>query len=432
LKADALCCSENRLVEELMIFHGKGTCQVKTIRGRQRGDKRRALRRARVSGPVVRIGKPDASLTGLAGLVTVDELAVRLGIVAELDRAIGPVKDRDRGHTAGQLLVGMAAGLLAGQDCLAGLDRVRADAGSGLLAAAPVPAATTAAGLARRFHPQAHGPHRLAGIEAGLAKVYQRWLGLVPAMVRAPLVLRDPTIDCDATDIEVYGAKKDRVGWNYAGVKCGRVHLASWAQAELPLAMDLLAGNDDVRPDAPQLLARALAVLPPQVCGRPRVRADAGYFDQSLAHAAVERGCDYAIAAKRNPAVWRALAAIPEEAWSDARDMPGGQVAACDYTPAGWPEGSYSHRAPREGHRQQDQRGPQVPAPPDHPRRAARPRPGRSRRTRLGRQLHRHQHPRRRRSRHRRVGSLVPPAHQHRRPVPRGQARWRAEPPALR
>jgi len=33
------------------------------------------------------------------------------------------------------------------------LDRVRADPGSGLLAGAPVPAATTAAGLARRFDP---------------------------------------------------------------------------------------------------------------------------------------------------------------------------------------------------------------------------------------------------------------------------------------
>jgi len=221
---------------------------------------------------VVRIGRPDASLTGLAGLVCVDELVGRLGIVAELDRGIGPVKDRDRGHTAGQLLVGMAAGLLAGQDCLTGSDRVRADPGSRLLEHAPVPAATTAAGLARRFDPQAHGPHRLAGIEAGLAKVYQRWLTVLPAMVRGPLVLRDPTIDCDATDIEVYGSQKDRVGWNYAGVKCGRVHLASWAQAELPLAADLLAGNDDVRPDAPGLLRRALAVLPPQVCGRPRVR----------------------------------------------------------------------------------------------------------------------------------------------------------------
>jgi len=231
-----------------------------------------AKRRATRSRPVVRIGRPDASLTGLAGLVCVDELVGRLGIVGELDRGIGPVKARDRGHTAGQLLVGMAAGLLAGQDCLTGSDRVRADPGSRLLEHAPVPAATTAAGLARRFDPQAHGPHRLAGIEAGLAKVYQRWLGVVPAAVRVPLVLRDPTIDCDTTDIEVYGRKKERVGWNYAGVKCGRVHLASWAQAELPLAADLLAGNDDVRPQAADLLRRALAVLPPQVCGRPRVR----------------------------------------------------------------------------------------------------------------------------------------------------------------
>jgi len=40
------------------------------------------------------------------------------------------------------------------------------------------------------------------------------------------------------------------------------VLLASWAQAELPLAVDLLAGNDDVRPDAGALLTRALKSLP--------------------------------------------------------------------------------------------------------------------------------------------------------------------------
>ncbi len=341
--ADALSCNENRVVEDTITVHGKGTCRVATIRGGKRSAKsgKRAKRRAARSGPVVRIGRPDASLTGLAGLVAVDEVVAKLGLVAELDLAVGPIKQRQRGASAGRLLVGMATGLLAGQDCLAGLDRVRADPGSGLLVHAPVPAATTAAGLARRFDPRRHGPERLAGIEAGLAKVYQHWLRLVPAAVRAPLVLRAPTIDLDATDIEVYGTKKDRVGWNYAGVKSGRVHLASWAQAELPLAADLLAGNDDVRPDAAGLLRRALAVLPPAVCGRPRVRADAGYFDQSLAHAAVDAGCDYAIAAKRNQAAWRAFAAIQETAWSDARDMPGGQVAVCDYTPAGWPEGSY-------------------------------------------------------------------------------------------
>jgi len=86
----------------------------------------------------------------------------------------------------------------------------------------------------------------------------------------------------------------------------------------------------------------ALAVLPTQVCGRPRVRGDAGYFDATLAHPAVPAGCDFAIAAKRNPAAWRALSAVPDTDWCAGRGMAGGPVAACDYTPTGWPEGTYT------------------------------------------------------------------------------------------
>lgn len=302
---------------------------MSTVRQRKRKSKQ-AKRR-------VRIGAPDPSLTGLAGLVAVDELTGRLAMVTELDAGIGPIKQRGRGLTGGQLLLGMATAQLVGQDCLAGLDRVRADAGSALLREAPVAPSTTAGRLAGCF-----GPVRLAGIETGLAGIYERWLRLVPAAVRAPLVLRDPTIDLDASDIEVYGKTKQGVGWNYAGVRSGRVHLASWAQAELPLAADLMAGNDDVRPPATELLRRALAVLPSQVCGQPRVRADAGYFDAALANGAVELGCDFAIAAKRNSAAWRALSAIPDTDWQDARDMIGAQVAACDYAPAGWPDGTYT------------------------------------------------------------------------------------------
>lgn len=298
---------------------------------------RRQRRKAKQTRRRVRIGAPDTSLTGLAGLAAVDELTERLGMVGELDDGIGPIKQRARGLTGGQLLLGMAAAQLVGQDCLAGLDRVRADAGSALLTEAPVAPSTTAGSLAGRF-----GPAQLAGIETGLKGVYTRWLAQVPAAVRAPLVLRQPTIDLDASDVEVFGRTKHGVGWTYAGVKAGRVHLASWAQAELPLAADLIAGNDDVRPGAGRLLERALGVLPAQVCGRPRVRADAGYFDAALANTAVQLGCDFAIAAKRNPAAWRALSAVPDSDWRPARGMTNAQVAACDYAPAGWPPGTYT------------------------------------------------------------------------------------------
>ena len=159
----------------------KGTCWVSNVRRKKRKTKHCRRR--------VRIGAADTTLTGLAGLAAVDELVARLGMVAAFDAGIGPIKARARGVSGGQLLVGLATGQLLGEDCLAGMDRVRQDAGSALLEQAPVAASTTAGRLAGLF-----GPDQLAGIETGLAAVYRRWLALVAASVRAPLVLRDPTI----------------------------------------------------------------------------------------------------------------------------------------------------------------------------------------------------------------------------------------------
>ena len=305
---------------------------MSTLRRKARADKRGSRRGARV-----RIGAPDPKLTGLAGLTCVDELVSRLGVVEALDAGIGEVKKRKRGLSAGQLLTGLAALQWTGGQWLSAADELRADAGAMLLEAAPVVASTTARGLMQRL-----GEKQFAGIETGLATIYDRWFSRLPAQSRAELATRAPTIDLDATDIEVYGRNKEQVGYTYAGVKAGRVHLASWAGAELPLALDLIAGNNDPRPHAPDLLRRALAVLPKALCARPRVRADAGYFDASLANAARAAGADFAIAAKRNAAAWRAYAAIPEQAWVPARDMHGAQVATCDYAPAGWPEGTYT------------------------------------------------------------------------------------------
>ena len=70
-------------------------------------------------------------------MVAVTELLDRLDVIGSLDVAVGPIKQRDRGFGAGELLVGMAAAQLAGQDFLVGLDRVRADTAGQALS--PVP-----------------------------------------------------------------------------------------------------------------------------------------------------------------------------------------------------------------------------------------------------------------------------------------------------
>lgn len=307
---------------------------MKRVRARRPNRKQRRKR--------VRVGAPDPRLTGFGGVTAVAELVDKLGVVETLDAAIGPIKQRARGATAGQLLVGLAQSQLLGGDALVALDRQRTDIGVRELSAVPPMPATTAAGLARRIT----GGH-LAGVRAGNAGMIARAWARLPAERRTALT-RSVTVDLDSTDVEVYGSRKQGVAYNYAGHRAGRVHLATWAEAGLTTAADLMAGNDDVRPRAADLLRRALAGIPEQArtaaaaAGRLRVRADAGYFTADLAHAAVEQSCDFAIAAKRNPAMWRAYAGIGEEEWVDALDMPGAQVAAVDYAPAGWPEGSYT------------------------------------------------------------------------------------------
>jgi hypothetical protein len=281
-----------------------------------------------------RIGAPDPALTPDAGLAAVTELCGRLGVIGALDAAVGPVKQRERGFGAGELLTGLAAAQLAGEDFLTGLDRQRADAAGQQITPVPGLASTTAAGLARRFTPA-----QWQAVEQGVAAVTSRMLSLLPAERAAALADGPVTIDLDTTDVEVYGRKKRGVACNYQGQRAGRPHVAAWAEAETVLAADLGDGTDDPRATAPDLLRRALACLPARARhpGRVAMRADAGYFAGALARAAHDAHISFAIGAKRIAPLWRLLAGIAEEDWHDAIDMDNAQVAVAEYCPDWWP-----------------------------------------------------------------------------------------------
>src|ERR1017187_862919 len=237
-----------------IISSGEGTYLVSRIRGG-----RRRRRQARV-------GAPDAALTPNAGLAAVSELCDRLDVIGALDAAVGPVKQRDRGFGAGELLAGRASAQLAGEDFLVGLDRQRAAAAGQQITPVPGLSSTTAAGLARRITGE-----QWQAVERGVAVVTQRMLTLLPAPRVAALAEGPVTIDLDATDVEVYGRKKRGVAYNHQGQRVGRPHVAAWAETEIVLAADLGAGTDDPRASAPDLLRRALACLPQQARDGGRV-----------------------------------------------------------------------------------------------------------------------------------------------------------------
>ena len=280
----------------------------------------------------VRVGAPDPSLTQYSGMAAVTELVDRLGMIRLLDAAIGPIKERDRGFSGGELLVGLACAQLAGEDFLVGLDRYRADAAGQALAAVPGLASTTAAGLARRF---TEGQWR--AVETGIGDVHAAMLALLPEQQAARLCAT-VTIDLDTTDVEVYGRHKRGVAFNHQGQRVGRPHVATWAETATVLAADLMAGNDDPRPHAAELLRRALAALPAAVRGgRIRLRADAGYFAGELTRAALFAEVEFAIGARRIAPLWRILDGVAETDWTDAIDMTNTQVAVAEYCPDWWP-----------------------------------------------------------------------------------------------
>ncbi len=221
----------------------------------------------------MRIGAPDPSLTATSGVAAIAEFIDKLDVVGRFDRGIGSIKKRERGASGGELLVAMAQSQLLGADALVSLDRQRADLAAVELSAVPVLASTSAAGLARRF-----GPEHLAGVEAAVADLVGRAVDLLPVQRRVELGA-SVTVDLDSTDVEVYGSKKQGVAYNYQGQRAGRPHLATWAEAGPTVAADLLAGNDDVRPRAADMLRRGLAGIPEPVrapSGCRRSAADQG------------------------------------------------------------------------------------------------------------------------------------------------------------
>lgn len=287
----------------------------------------------------IQLRADDSSLTTAGGMLAVTELCCKLGLIEAIDSAMGPVKQRDRGFSGGQVLAGMAAAQLAGEDFLVGLDRVRADPAGQLVMPVPGLAASTAAGIVRRFTAE----HWL-GAEAGLAKATARMLALLPAVRVAELAAGPVTIDIDTIDVAVYGGKKRAVAGTCEEQRAGRPNVASWAETEIPLAADLLDGDQDPCSHMAGLLCRALAALPKAVRDGARkagrkvaLRADAGYHAGELARAAAAENIVFAVGAKPTASMWRAVAAIREDSWRDAIDIPDAQVTVAPYRPGGWP-----------------------------------------------------------------------------------------------
>ncbi len=278
----------------------------------------------------------DPTLTGHAGLAISGELLRKLRLVelvdAELSAAgrVAAVKQRRRGLSPGGLVVAMAESQLIGGDCFDDIEHLRADAAGAQLRAVPAtPSAPTARQLAYRFKP-AH----IRAIERALARVGN---DLDRRLERDPG--EDVTLDLDATESVVYGARKRGTGRSRSGHLGYNSYVVTWAQRGRALTSELEGGNQARIKASSSLgmIVRAQRLLP-DGHGQITVRGDSGFYAAELMMGLRARGMRFTLSATRTSTMWSKLAEIKEDTWEEATCMRGAQVASSElpFTPEGW------------------------------------------------------------------------------------------------
>lgn len=288
---------------------------------------------ARRGGRIV-VCADERSLTPYAGLAVSGELARRIGLAGLIDaelaveRRARPVKVRRRGLSPGELVVSLAECQLVGGAFFDHLEDVRADlAGAGLRAVAATPSAPAALQNAKRFR-RCH----VQRIERAMARAGQR---LDKALGRDPSA--PVTIDLDATQVTVYGQRKQGAGRSRHGHMSYAPHIAFWAERGRALTSELVGGNREklTGGDCARIATRAIALLG-DGHGPVTMRIDSAYYAVELLERLRREQARFTVSVPRNQAMWKTLAQMPEDAWRDALDMPGAQVAETIYAPAGW------------------------------------------------------------------------------------------------
>ncbi|MDQ6803693.1 MAG: IS1380 family transposase [Actinomycetota bacterium] len=276
----------------------------------------------------------DPSLTPYAGLAVSGELirGVRLMelIDAELARAgrVAPVKARRRGLSPGEVTVAIAEAQLVGAECFDDIEDVRADrAGASLRAVAETPSAPTARQLSYRFKPT-----HIRAVERAVARAgneLDRRLGRDPG--------EDVTFDLDATETPVYGRSKHGAGRSRHGHLAYNSYVVTWAERGRALTSELKGGNQAriKAAESDRMLHRAKRLLP-DGHGQITLRGDSGFYAVELMMDCRKREMRFTFSATRTSLMWAKLAEIAEDAWADAIEMRGAQVAELPFAPEGW------------------------------------------------------------------------------------------------
>ncbi|WP_136710122.1 IS1380 family transposase [Agromyces sp. H66] len=259
----------------------------------------------------VSVSFDDPNLVSAAGLVPVMRLAEQAGL-RELANTWLSVPS-DKGANAGLKVTSLVGGMVAGADSIDDMALLRH-------------------GGMRKLFTTLYAPSTLGSFLRAFTFGHVRQLDAVASRFLAGLseaapVLGDGAddgyvfVDVDDTIIEVHGHQKQGAGFGYSGVRGLNALLATVAttmSAPVVLAQRLRRGGAGSPRGAARLVRDSLATLrrlPGMKGGKVLLRADSAFYGHATVAAAIRAGAAVSVTVRMDPAVKRAIAAIPGDAW---------------------------------------------------------------------------------------------------------------------
>jgi hypothetical protein len=253
----------------------------------------------------------DPNLVSSAGLVPIMKLAEKAGLRSLAQKWLSV--PTDKGANAGSKVASLVGGMVAGADSIDDMAVLRH-------------------GGMRKLFTGIYAPSTLGSFLRQFAFGHVRQLDAVASRFLSNLTEEAPLLpgndgdeyvllDVDDTIIEVHGYQKQGAGFGYSGVRGINALLATVktsASAPVIIGQRLRRGACGSPRGAGRLIRDALATIR-RLHGvkdsRVLFRADSAYYGFASVNAAITAGAAVSVTARMDPAIKRAIQAIPDDAW---------------------------------------------------------------------------------------------------------------------
>lgn len=265
----------------------------------------------------------DDTLVSFGGGILLDEFISRLGL-AELIGEKVKVKVRERGYRESEAILGLAASMITGGECLDDLFVLREEEGFGAIwSHGESPHPTAMGDFLRRF-----SLGHIRQLESVIAEWFRR---VYTASGKMPSL----TLDIDSTLDEVHGSKREGARMTYKGIRALNPLMGFVRETGDWLHSRLRYGNVHTSDGAASFIREAVHRVE-DLADRINLSMDSGFYSKDIVAECERLGCGFTITADQTAPLMRAIHALAEEEWVSLKENV--WVSEILYQPHGWPK----------------------------------------------------------------------------------------------